>query len=342
MRIPTRCGLFLSLGGATALLAGCGGGSQLGAAVPHADGAASVGAPLVLPAGTQPFVLHAALAAWMSPDAKATSLLYITNANDGTVFVYSYPKGTMVGELTGFEEPYGDCTDKAGNVWIVDDEASTVTEYAHGGSTPIRTLSDSSEYPAGCAIDPTTGNLAVTNYETFNRGQGSVSIYRKAKGKPKTYTDASISRGWFCDYDPSGNLFVDGDESGSSGFQLAELPHGGATFTNIGISQSITVPGGVQWNGKYVAVADENGPGNGVLYQFSISGSTGTEVSSTTLDSSENIHQFWIDPTGNRVVAPSASLSTVGFWKFSAGGNPTKTLSGFSIPEGVAYSPSRK
>ncbi len=87
----------------------------------------------------------------MSPDAKRMTLLYITNANDGTVFVYSYPKGTMEGELTGFEEPYGDCTDKTGDVWIVDDEASTVTEYAHGGSTPIRTLNDSGEYPAGCS-----------------------------------------------------------------------------------------------------------------------------------------------------------------------------------------------
>ena len=119
---------------------------------------------------------------------------------------------------------------------------------------------------------------------------------------------------------------------------MAELPHGSSTFTNIGINQTITVAGGVQWDGKYVAVADENGPGNGVIYQFSISGSTGTEVSSTTLDSSENIHQFWIDPAGSRVVAPSASLSTVGYWKFPAGGNPTKTLSGFDIPEGVALS----
>jgi hypothetical protein len=342
VRIGTWYRAALCFCGASALLAGCGTGSQPGAALPQTNAAASAGAPLMIPARTQQHLNHAARASWVLPDAKVKALLYITNANDGTVFVYSYPQGTMVGELNGFEEPYGDCTDKAGNVWIVDDEASTVTEYAHGGSTPIRTLNDANEYPAGCAIDPTTGNLAVTNYETFSRGQGSVSIYRKAKGKPKTYSDSSISRGWFCSYDPSGNLFVDGDQSGSSGFQLAELPHGSATFTNISISQTITVPGGVQRSGKYVAVADENGPGNGVIYQFSINGSAGTEVSSTTLDSSQNIHQFWIDPAGNRVVAPSASLSTVGFWKFPAGGNPTKTLRGFSIPEGVALSPSRK
>ncbi|MGA9275219.1 MAG: hypothetical protein WBV67_17195 [Candidatus Cybelea sp.] len=338
MRISSWCYIIVGLCAATALLAGCSNGSQPSIAPQQISTAVTAGAPLVIPDTAGRVTRRVARGAWMSPDAKRMTLLYITNANDGTVFVYSYPKGTMEGELTGFEEPYGDCTDKTGDVWIVDDEASTVTEYAHGGSTPIRTLNDSGEYPAGCSVDPTTGNLAVTNYETFSRGQGSVSIYRKAKGKPKLYSDASISRGWFCSYDTSGNLFVDGDQSGSSGFQLAELPHGSSTFTNIGINQTITVAGGVQWDGKYVAVADENGPGNGVIYQFSVSGSTGTEVSSTTLDSSENIHQFWIDPAGNRVVAPSASLGTVGYWKFPAGGNPTKTLSGFNIPEGVALS----
>jgi hypothetical protein len=278
----------------------------------------------------------------MTSDAKRNALLYVTNANNGTVTVYSYPKGTLVGQLSGFQEPYGDCSDGSGDIWIVDDLASSVTEYAHGGSNPIRVLGDSGEYPAGCSVDPVTGNLAVMNYETTARGQGGVSIYRKAKGKPKIYTDSAISRGWFCSYDAGGDLFVDGYRSGSSGFQLAELPKGSATLENIGVNQSITVPGGVQWDGKYVAVADENGPGNGVIYQFSISGSVGTEVTSSTLTSSQNVHQFWIDPAGTRVVVPSASLGTVGYWKFPAGGEPTKTISGLNIPEAVALSRTRK
>ena len=296
--------------------------------------------PLVVPNGAAQS--HQASTSWAKSDAKRNALLYETNGNDGSVNAYSYPKGTLEVHLSGFKEPYGVCADSAGNVWIVDDEASSVTEYAHGGTTPIRTLSDSGEYPAGCAVDPTTGNLAVMNYETTGRGPGGLSIYRKAKGKPKTYSDSAISRGWFCSYDGNGNLFVDGYRSGSSGFQLAELPHGGNTFTNISVNQGITVPGGVQWNGNDVAVADENGPGNGVIYEFSISGSTGTEVSATTLDSSQNVHQFWIDPAGNRVVVPSASLGTVGYWDFPAGGYPTKTISGLNIPEAVALSVGRK
>lgn len=307
----------------SSLLAGCGGALPSNSAVAPLDGA---------PLGTS----------WFRSDAKSTALLYETNGNDGTVHAYSYPSGTLEGELTGFKEPYGACTDKMGNVWIVDDEASSITQYAHGASKPTRTLSDSGEYPAGCSVDPATGNLAVMNYETTARGQGGISIYRKAKGSPKSYSDPSISRGWFCSYDNRGNLIVDGYRSGSSGFQLAELPHGAATLTNISVNQTITVPGGVQWNGPNVAVADENGPGNGVIYQFSISGSSGTKVSTTTLDSSQNVHQFWIDPAGNRVVVPSASLGTVGYWDFPTGGYPTKTIGGLNIPEAVALSRARK
>lgn len=274
-------------------------------------------------------------------NAKRGALMYVSDANNGTVSVFTYPAGSLVSTLTGFKEPYGVCNDKKGDVWIVDDETSTITEYAHGGSSPKATLSDSGEYPAGCSLDPTTGNLAVTNYETAKLGQGGISIYKKAKGSPVLYVDSAISRGWFCSYDAKGNLFVDGNTAGSSGFQLAELPTGSSTFTNISVNQKITVPGGVQWDGKYVAVSDANGPGPGSIYQFSISGSTGTEVSASTLTSSQNIHQFWIDPSRKRVVVPSASLSTVGYWKFPAGGNPTKTISGLDIPEGVAISEAR-
>jgi hypothetical protein len=321
---------------AAALLAGCSGAaSQLSPSEPPRQSGPPLTSARVAPARH-----HDGRPSWMAADAKRMSLLYITDANNGTVSVFSYPKGQLEGTLTGFEEPYGDCTNKAGAVWIVDDETAAITEYAHGGTSPIATLSDSGEYPAGCSVDPSTGNLAVTHYEGPGGGQGSLSIFKKSKGKPVVYTDSSISRAWFCSYDDSGNIFVDGDKNGTSGFQLAELPAGSGTFTNISIDQSITVAGGVQWDGKYVAVAEENeGPDS--VYQFSISGSTGTVVTSSLLTGSKNVHQFWIDPARKRVIAPSASLGSAGYWKFPAGGNATKTLSGLDIPEAVVLSSPR-
>src|SRR5580698_668462 len=275
------------------------------------------------------------------PGAKSGALLYVSNANNGTVSVFTYPDGSLVTTLTGFKEPYGLCSDKAGDVWIVDDETAAITEYAHGGSAPKATLTDPGEYPAGCSVDPTTGNLAVTNFEAANRGAGSITIFKKAKGTPKRYSDSSFSRVWFCSYDDKGNLFVDGYPSNNTlyGVQLAELPHGTSAFSNISVNQTIVTAGGVQWDGKYLAIADENGPGNGVVYQFAINGSVATKVTSSTLSDSQNIHQFWIDPKRNRIVVPSASLSSVGYWAFPKGGNPTKTISGLNIPEAVAISP---
>ena len=70
-------------------------------------------------------------------------------------------------QLSDSNSPYGECVDKAGDVFVADFGGNTGTpailEYAHGGTKPIATLSDPGYYPESCSIDPTTGNLAVTN-----------------------------------------------------------------------------------------------------------------------------------------------------------------------------------
>src|ERR1700722_2239249 len=140
----------------------------------------TVGTP---PVGTPSVAsLNAASAArgehgsWMKPSAKGKSLVYVSSVLSNDVYVYSYSTQQLVGTLTGFTTPYGLCSDKKGNVWIVNDGASQLVEYAHGGTSPLATLSDSGEYPEGCAVDPQTGNLAVTNFYSQSGG-GSVAIY---------------------------------------------------------------------------------------------------------------------------------------------------------------------
>jgi hypothetical protein len=59
------------------------------------------------------------------------------------------------------------------------------------------------------------------------------------------------------------------------------------------------------------------------------------------LTGSKNVHQFWIDPARKRVIAPSASLGSAGYWKFPKGGDATKTLSGLDVPEAVVLSSPR-
>jgi hypothetical protein len=277
---------------------------------------------------------------WMSPDARKKELLYVSSALTDDVYVYTLPGGKLSGTLTGFQLPYGLCSDKKGNVWVVNDGDAEVVEYAHGGTTPIATLSDPGVYPYGCSVDPTTANLAVTNAYTTGSGAGSVSIYTDAKGTPTTYQDSAIFYFRFCGYDDKGNLFVDGWNQAESQVELAELHKGKTTFKSIALNQSIENPGGVQWDGKYIAVGDVD---KSVIYQTSGDKVVGT----TTLSGADFVNQFWVapgtkdHPQGAKVVAPSESGSAgVGIYAYPAGGEPAKTID-VSEPFGATISKAR-
>ncbi|MGC1379489.1 MAG: hypothetical protein WA814_00540, partial [Candidatus Baltobacteraceae bacterium] len=264
----------LGLCAAAALLAGCG-GSQLAPAVP----------------GTMPAARHSG--SWMAPDAKSGDLLYITDTVTNELYVFSYPKGTPKGAITGgLQDPAGECVDKSGDVFVANTGANNVYEYAHGGTSPIAVLNDPGYFPVGCSIDPVTGNLAVTNFPVTSSLQGNVVIYKHAKGNPKgNYTSKIMNQMLLCSYDGSGNLFVDGLTKGS-GFAFAELRKGGTALTNVTLNQSIGNAGGVEWDGTYVAVGDQT---TNTIYQFTISGKKGTVVGSTPLGGASEVFQFWID-----------------------------------------------
>lgn len=271
---------------------------------------------------------------WIDPAAKKQSLLYVSSVLSNDVYIYSYKTEQLVGTLTGFSTPYGVCADKAGNVWIVNDGAQQIVEYGHGGTRPITTLSDPGEYPEGCAVDPTTGNLAVTNFYSAS-GAGSVSIYARAEGSPQIYSDPSMESYRFCGYDSHGNLFVDG-VNGSSAFVLAELPASGSSFTNVNFTQKIEWPGGVQWDGKHIAVGDTD---TGTIYRTNAKGKV---AGTTQLSGSNYVNQFWIVSGAKKrkadsVVAPSQDGGTVGIYNYPAGGSPNGTIS-VEEPFGAAVS----
>jgi hypothetical protein len=272
---------------------------------------------------------------WMAPDAKKKDLLYISDEATADVYVFSYPKGKLMGTLTGFPEPQGECVDKKGDVFVTNFGKSVIIEYAHGGTSPIATLSDSGEYIEGCSVDPTTGNLAVVDFEpSSGAGNGGVAVYAKAKGTPTVYTDPDLLLGYALGYDNKGNIFLDG-VNGNRDFEFAELPKGSSSFTTIPLSVTINTPGGVQWDGKHVAVGDATG---GVIYQTT--GAGGKIVGSTTLTGSDGVFQFFIDR--NTVVGPDVFAANANFWSYPAGGAATKTLTGFADPFGSAVSKGRK
>jgi hypothetical protein len=283
----------------------------------------------------------------MAPEAQAQNLLYVSVGGADEVLVYSYPAGKKVGALTNLHDPAGTCSDAGGDVWIVNSASFDIVEYAHGGKKVKATLSDSGgANPLGCSVDPTTGNLAVTNLGAAGGG-GNLSIYTGAKGSAKKYTDSDLTYVYFCGYDDQGNLFVDGLDNAFN-FVLAELPGRGGKLQTVSLSSAVGFPGGVAWDGAYVAIGDQlyEGKHKSAVYQFSVTGSAATLEGTTPLIRSCDVLQFAIsgegspkeDKQGNTAVAPDDCRNNAAFYHYPAGGSPTKTLSGLQYPVAVAIS----
>jgi hypothetical protein len=141
----------------------------------------------------------------MAPDAKRQDLLYVSEYGDGVIDVFAFPGGKFEGSLTGFSNPMGECVNKKGDVWIVSPNGGQpgAVEFAHGGMSPIGSVSDPGQEPYACGVDPKSGSLAVTNEET-----GSVTLYANGAGSPKILTDPNMDLMLWCGYDRAGNLFV--------------------------------------------------------------------------------------------------------------------------------------
>ncbi|HLY01440.1 MAG TPA: hypothetical protein VKR56_02980 [Candidatus Cybelea sp.] len=271
--------------------------------------------------------------------ATGQKLLYVSDGTFGNVYAFSYPGAKLVGELTHLQTPEGVCHDEAGDIYIVTAGNATISEYAHGGSQPIKTLSDSAGTPLGCAIDPASGDLAVVNQSGPSGGSGlpNVAVYKHARGRPATYSDKNASALYFCAYDDAGNLFVDGASSAGGNGLLVELPKGQTKFAGIALDKSLNPSGGVQWDGKYLDVGDRSGSsGHADVYRLLISSGKGKTVYSTPLDGDNDIVSFWIE--GRTIVGGDLIAGSVMYWHYPGGGNATKSLMGFSDPVAMTVS----
>ena len=182
-------------------------------------------------------------------------------------------------------------------MFVADPSESHVRVYAHGATKPTRTLNDSGYNPLSCAVDPKSGNLAVTSYLGSNN-HGDLAIYTHAIGAPKVYNDANIPHMSYASYDGAGNLFLDGVTS-SHKVVVAELAKGGTHLQAIALNQTIANAGGVGWDGTYLDVGDVAAS---VIYRFKISAGKGTKVGSTPLNGSAYVDEFSIQ--GTQVIVP--------------------------------------
>ena len=131
------------------------------------------------------------------------------------------------------------CTDSHGDVWVTNTSTQQIFLLTRGGRIH-RALTDLQGYPVGCAIDPNSGDLAVTNIEgvtTSGIGSGDVLVYPHAHGTPTEYTCPNLYYYYFDGYDENGNILIDGVDGGSafalcggSTSSLAAIALGGGTI----------------------------------------------------------------------------------------------------------------
>lgn len=330
----------LGICGAAAMLSACGGTQSLSPspslALRHPELTRSYGALESAHSGPS--------ASWMSVRAKAAAkLLYVSDGAANDVYVYDYPKGTLVGTLTGFDYPDGQCVDAVGNVYITNFKGKNVVEYARGGTDPIKTLATHG-YAIGCSVSP-SGDLAVTNFSTKkgrnDRGPGNVSIFKNASGKPRVYSDPSDCYYlWPAGYDDKGNLFAEGEYTSIG---VCWIPAGAPLMRPIGLGEQIYFPGSVMWTGVSLAFTDQNYRDS---YQTgldiaTLSGSTLSIIGNVALSDSCNqnyvdVEQPFLVGRRNTPVNKTAATVVVGgnlwcsnvvdFWTFLQGGNPHSTL----------------
>jgi hypothetical protein len=267
--------------------------------------------------------------------------LYVSDSYQSYVYTFYYPEGNRLDILTqGISSPQGECVDKHGNVWVANMASSNVAAFAPDAKKPKKMLNDPDTEPAGCAIDQTSGDLAVTSLDDPS-GQGSVAVYFHAQGAPTQYTDPTIYRVFFCAYDDKGNLFVDGLTR--TGFGLAELRKGSDQLIDLAVSHPIYFPGGVQWDGKYLAIGDQD---TNDVYQFNIEGGKATLQGTTRMKDAGDVVQFWLfrkDPKAraSRLIGPDPYNHDVEVYAYPGGGKPTEVYAGAYMyePIGAAVTP---
>jgi hypothetical protein len=266
---------------------------------------------------------------------KSKTYVYIVDDYGSYATYFNYPKS---------ENPIGKIENVGGQActnvlngygkkffWIVA-AYNQITEYAVPKKA-IKTLSVSSDdSPSSCALDP-AGDLVVGILDGSHAGD--IVIFKNASGTG-TYISTPLAREFFEGYDNQGNLFFDGPSSKSGASQLDEMPKGSTKITTITTSNSIALPGSVQWDGTYLTVTDM---AESKMYRYTVSGTKATLEGTVPFSGAGECTQTWI--AASIVFCADAGNGDGEIYNYPAGGSPIATLKGpFDFPLGtVAVKP---
>lgn len=220
----------------------------------------------------------------------------------------------MIGSVSISGSVQGACSDTQGKVFITND--ANVLEFAHGGTSPIATLSLPGSNATGCSVDSKTGDLAVA----FSGSTRDIAIFPQASGTPATYNAHLLS--FYCGYDNDGNLFASGYGNGNAP-GISELATGSPEFSVLSVNAKLGNPGQMQWDGKYMTYEGITAK-DITISRLRISGSAASIVSTRRFRPITGFaYQSWIN--GSRVLIPYGKHGQfarfLGFWKYPEGGS---------------------
>jgi hypothetical protein len=213
-------GRTVSICGAAALLAACGG--------------------VQLPSGAARGVPASGITGRSHSDYDITGpLLYVTNIIAWTVTIYhtSARNPAPIAIITqGLDAPAGACVDSQGTLYVTNQPISGpgwISEYPLGRATPSEMITKGINTAAYCATD-SNGNLWVTNI-----GGRNATEYPHGSKKPSTVITQDMIYPTGIAIDPSGNLYVS-NRLRSGGDVVVFSP--GSTAPHRVITDGITSP----------------------------------------------------------------------------------------------------
>lgn len=269
------------------------------------------------------------------------STVAVSDAGTNTVDIYN-ESGTLEATLTGFSEPQGMTSDRAGNIYIADTANGQIQIWAPPYSGPPTLLADPGQYPAGVDQRNNGGFLAVSNIISQEGGPGSISLYRNGT-MVATITDANLEECFFLGFDHSGNLFFTGFNADFE-VTVGEVAHattGGRTIQYLTTSNSISFPGAVQVNNDgTIDIGDQSDPSQIYTYNAPSGGSLGSPISTTSLGSSADAVTFALKVHNHNLYTADAGAASSQEYSFP-GGTLENSISGLVEPIGVALTPAQ-
>jgi len=275
----------------------------------------------------------------------AATIIFGSDYSANTVWWWN-TKGKELGSITsGLSNPQGLDTDAKGNLYVANTGASTALIYKKPYNKAPKTLSVSGYYPVGIAQYKNGEYVAVANIFATSGSNGSVTIFKNGK-QVANVTNSGFFYYYFCAFDKSGNLFVDGRASSGSTV-VGEIPgaaKGKTTLNVLTTGNSIVFPGGIQvTNSNEIAIDDQSGFAI-YTYKQPKGGSLGSPVKTTALSGVSDVVSIALTSNNGDVWGADAGNLNWPEFKYPAGGSAVTTItqSGASLPIGVAITPPDK